>query len=293
MDMDIDIDMDCDYAKTIDLLKMGDQYLSSCGISEARAEADILLADVRGISRDKLYLEQDIEVSQEDKKHYLELLQRRGAREPLAYLRKTREFMGLDFYVDENVLIPRPETELLVEKAVAIGKDRFQGQGAYILDLCTGSGAVAISMASLWAQAMVSATDISKPALQIAKQNALLQHVQVDFFQGDLFAPVFGKKFDMIVSNPPYVSPEEYAGCSPEVRREPSLALLGGADGLDFYKRIATQAENVLKPEGIILLEIGYSQGLAVTELFRQSGYQTLIFPDYAGHDRIVIAEKE
>lgn len=279
--------------KIIDLLKLGADYLSSCQISDARAEADLLLAFVYGIKRDKLYIARDNIISLEKRKSYAELLKQRGQGHPLAYLQKTREFMGLDFYVDENVLIPRPESELLVEKALAICEVRFEGAKAQILDLCTGSGALAIAIAYFWPQAIVTATDISMQALKIAQQNAITHCQNIQFRQGDLFSPVRGQKFDLIISNPPYVSEKEYKGCSMEVHHEPSLALLGGEDGLDFYRRIADEISELLNPKGVILLEIGCSQGFAVGELFGRKNYQVEIFKDYAGHDRIVKAEKE
>lgn len=276
-----------------ELLKIGAGYLESRGVADARAEADILLAYVLGVSRVDLYLEPDLEVSLQNRTRYAELLKRRGDREPQAYLVKTREFMGLEFYVDRGVLIPRPETELLVEKTLEIGKNKFGSHQVRILDLCTGSGSIAVSLAYFWSFASVTAVDISPAALAVAKKNAARMAVEIDFRQGDLFQPLKGEKFDMIVSNPPYVSPEEYRECSPEVKQEPVLALLGGENGLDFYKRIALQGENYLSPGGIIALEIGCSQGAKVTQLFRDREYKTVIFRDYADLDRIVLAEKE
>lgn len=280
-------------SNTIELLKAGAGYLESHGVADSRAEADILLAAVLKVSRAKLYSEPDWNISMEEKNSYQELLKRRGNREPLAYLLKTREFMGLEFYVDENVLIPRPETELLVEKTLEIGKNKAGEKRVKVLDLCTGSGAIAVSLAFFWPLAAVTAVDISSEALKVAQKNAAQFQVEVDFRQGDLFQPAQGEQYDIIVSNPPYVSVEEYEQCSPEVRREPVSAFIGGQDGLDFYRRIALEGERYLTPGGTVLVEIGCNQGPAVAGLFEERGYKAAIYPDYSGLDRIVLAEKE
>lgn len=296
--------------KTIELAKSGAEYLKACDVPDSRAEADLLLAAILKVARATLYAEPDWEVSSQDRNDYLQLLTRRGNRQPLAYLLKTREFMGLEFYVDERVLIPRPETELLVEKTLEMGKtiaekknqteeknkvkkENKPEEQVRILDLCTGSGAIAVSLAFYFPSASVTAGDISWEALAVARQNALRLQAEVDFRQGDLFTPFPGETFDLLVSNPPYVSAEEYSRCSPEVQKEPSLALLGGQDGLEFYRKIALEGGNYLNPGGSILLEIGCSQGAVVARLFQEQGYKTAIFTDYAGLDRIVLAEKE
>ncbi|WP_368293398.1 peptide chain release factor N(5)-glutamine methyltransferase [Dehalobacter sp. TBBPA1] len=287
-----------DAHQPMELLRQGAQYLAQCGVPDARAEADLILAFVLKTTRDKLYAECDRVVASPEREIYNDFLKRRGQREPLAYLLKTREFMGLDFFVDPSVLIPRPETELLVEKVLELGKNMGREREnseipSKVLDLCTGSGAIAVAVAYYWKQAAVVAVDVSSEALTVAKINAANMNVNIDFRQGDLFAPVQGEKFSLIVSNPPYVSEHEILKCPPEVRKEPVLALLAGKDGLDFYRRIAMNATEFLSHEGIILVEIGYSQGTRVRELFTAAGYQTELFSDYAGLDRIVLARKE
>ncbi|MGI6451455.1 MAG: peptide chain release factor N(5)-glutamine methyltransferase [Desulfitobacteriia bacterium] len=280
-------------AQTLDLLIAGAKYLEQRGVAAARVEADLILSHVLGVSRAQLYLQREEDVAAEKIRQYTELLVRRGDREPLAYLFKTREFMGLDFYVDQRVLIPRPETELLVEKILEIGKNNFSGEQIRVLDLGTGSGAIAISLAYYWPEVSLTAVDISAGALAVAQENARRHKVKLDLRQGDLFQPVSGEKFAVIASNPPYVSPEEYSLCSPEVKKEPTLALLGGSDGLDYYRCLALQAREHLLPGGFIIMEIGQAQGLKVRELFRAEGFETSIFLDYAGLDRIVLAKKE
>lgn len=281
--------------KILDILKDGTNYLSSSGVEDPRMEADLLLAFVLGISRDKLYLEREQEVFLKAQKEFARLLRLRAARKPLAYILKTREFMGLDFYVDERVLIPRPETELLVEKMLEMEKlrEKLQDYQARILDLCTGSGAIAVSAAFYCPSARVVATDISPEALEVARYNAEKNKVNVEFRLGDLLEPVKGEKFDWILTNPPYVSWDEYRKCSPEVREEPSLALLGGKDGLDFYRRLAGEARDYLNSGGRLLMEIGCTQGEQVCSLFQAKGFRTTVFPDLAGLDRIVLAEPE
>ncbi|HHV64443.1 MAG TPA: peptide chain release factor N(5)-glutamine methyltransferase [Peptococcaceae bacterium] len=279
--------------RILDLLIAGAGYLEQKGVDFPRVEADLLLSHVLGVSRVDLYLMREEDISGEKLRQYAELLVKRGDREPLAYLLKTREFMGLDFYVDQRVLIPRPETELLVEKILEIGKTRYLGEQVRILDLGTGSGAIAVSLAYYWPEASLTAVDISGKALAVAEENARRHKVKLDLRQGNLFRPVSGEKFTIIASNPPYVSQEEYTFCSPEVKKEPTLALLGGWDGLEFYREIALRAGEYLLPGGFIILEIGQAQGPKVAELFRDKGFETSIYPDYAGLDRIVLAEKK
>ncbi|NLM20447.1 MAG: peptide chain release factor N(5)-glutamine methyltransferase [Peptococcaceae bacterium] len=283
----------------LEMLLRGAEYLQARGVVQPRAEADILLAHTLGISRDKLYLRRNLKVSNQDQERYVKLLQRRGKREPLAYVVNKREFMGLEFYVDERVLIPRPETEILAEKILALRETKSHSgynkkyKSPRVLDLCTGSGALAISIAYYWPEAKVTAVDISKAALEVAKYNAANLQTPIDFRQGDLFEPLNDEKFDIIVSNPPYVSQREYVECSPEVKHEPPLALLAGEDGLDFYRKIAAQASRFLGNEGLIWVEIGCTQGKQVVTFFTDKGFKTVIFRDYAGLDRIVLVAKE
>ncbi|MFA6807403.1 MAG: peptide chain release factor N(5)-glutamine methyltransferase [Eubacteriales bacterium] len=277
----------------IGVLKKETEYLNSCGVEEPRIEADILLASVLKVTRDKLYLERESILSVEQISKFQSLIKLRGTRVPLAYILKTREFMGLDLYVDERVLIPRPETELIAEEVINEEKSNIK-RGRHdllsVLDLCTGSGAVAIALAYYMTEARVTGTDISSGAIEVARKNAINNKVKIDWRLGDLFNPVQGKKFDWIISNPPYVSVEEYEKCSFEVKKEPKLALCGGKNGLDFYQRISSQAEAYLKPKGKIVLEIGYNQAVKVRELFEKKGYTTKVLADLAGLDRIVIA---
>ena len=276
----------------LELLLAGASYLKELDVEDSRVEADILLSYACGTSRDRLYLQLDAVVDECRKNRYIQFLQRRGLREPLAYILNRRDFMASDFYVDERVLIPRPETELLVVKALDGLKTKIKSQ-IRVLDLCTGSGVLAVTLARRWPEASVVATDISEEALAVARINADKFRAKVDFRQGDLFEPVKGDRFDLIISNPPYVSADEYEKCSPEVKKEPHLALLGGTDGLDFYRRISEEIWRYLRPGGRVLLEIGSGQALAVIELFEKKGYKCTLDFDLSGLDRIVLIEEE
>jgi len=280
----------------LELLSNGATYLDSCGVDAARAEADILLAHTLGLTRDRLYLEKNFTadiITEEEKTKYCRLLTRRANREPLAYLLNNREFMGLDFYVDQRVLIPRPETELLAEKVLEMVKNRKSRVPAKILDLCTGSGVLAITIAYFCPEVSVAAVDISAEALDVARYNADRLLVDIDFRQGDFLEPVKGEEFEIIAANPPYLSCQEYSKCSPEVRKEPSGALLAGEDGLEFYREMAGKAGENLLEGGRILMEIGWQQGESVKEIFLKEGFNSIIISDLAGLDRIVLAYKE
>ncbi|MDR1961082.1 MAG: peptide chain release factor N(5)-glutamine methyltransferase [Gracilibacteraceae bacterium] len=260
--------------------------LAAAGVEEARAEADLLLAHALGITRDRLYMERERRLTPAEYDAFAALLARRAAHEPYAYLTGRREFLGRDFDVSPAVLIPRPETELLVEAALT-----DCGPGApRILDPGTGSGVIAVSLKLARPEAAVTGTDISPAALAVAARNGARLGADVRWVKGDLFDAVVGEIFDLIVMNPPYVSPEEYAACAPEVRREPSRALLAGDGGLDFYRRLAREAPSRLSPAGTLWMEIGAAQGAAVREIFAAGGWRAEILPDLAGRDRLARA---
>lgn len=217
------------------------------------------------------------------------MLARRAAGEPVQYILKRADFMGLTFYVDERVLIPRQDTETLVENALIAITPLPEVE---VLDLCTGSGCIGLSLGSLAPRAQVTLSDVSRDALDVAKKNAELLSVAVTLRQGDLFQAVGRRRYDLIVSNPPYVPRGELAGLQTEVRHEPAIALDGGVDGLDFYRRIAAEAPAHLNPEGLVYLEVGIGQAGAVKALLesfihcRESG----IIKDLNGIDRVVWA---
>lgn len=279
--------------KVLEGMRWGEARLSEKGIDNARFDADLLLAEVLDVSRDRLYLDWDLNLSKQEEADYREVILRRAAHEPLQYILKRQEFMGLAFCIDERVLIPRADSELLVEKwleLVRLDERHEQGRLIRVVDLCTGSGVLAISMAHYYPKAEVIGTDLSQAALEVARENAVQLGVSVQWRQGDFVKPIEGERWDYIITNPPYVSVEEYSQCAPEIFREPSMAFLGGQDGLDFYRRLARETRTLLNPQGKLLMEIGWNQADAVCKIFQGKGFETQVFPDLAGHDRVIIA---
>ena len=271
----------------------GEARLLEKGIDNARFDADLLLAGVLDVSRDRLYLDWDLNLSEQEEADYRGVILRRAEHEPLQYILKRQEFMGLSFCIDERVLIPRADSELLIEKwlgLVRVEERQESDRLIKVVDLCTGSGALAISMAHYYPKAEVVGTDLSQAALDVARENAVRLGVSVQWRQGDFVKPIQGERWDYIITNPPYVSAEEYCQCAPEIFREPSMAFLGGQDGLDFYRRLAEETRSLLNPQGKLLMEIGWNQADAVCEIFQMKGFETQVFQDLAGHDRVIIA---
>lgn len=266
------------------------QHLKKHGSPTPRLDTEILLAHVRGCRRIQLYTNFDTPLTDAERAAMRTLVQRRAQAEPVAYLVGHREFFSLEMRVTADVLIPRPETELLVLAAL----EQSQGLASPgILDLCTGSGCVAIACAVRAPNAQVTAVDISPAALAVAQENAATHRVdrRVRFLTGDLFAPLAsGELFDIIVSNPPYVSTTEWDSLPPDVRHEPRLALEAGPDGLSILRRIIQAAPHFLKPGGLLALEFSPEQAPAVLQLAEEShGYSHLqIQKDVAGLQRML-----
>ncbi|EGW38921.1 peptide chain release factor N(5)-glutamine methyltransferase [Desulfosporosinus sp. OT] len=280
--------------KVLEGMHYGEAQLLEKGIENARFDADLLLAEVLGVSRrDRLYFDLDRNLSKEEEADFREVIIRRAEHEPLQYILKRQDFMGLCFSVDKRVLIPRSDSEILVEKWLEIVKQEErsgQEQSIKVADLCTGSGALAISMAYYYPKAEVVGTDLSPDALDVARQNAVRLGVTVQWRQGDFVTPIQGELWDFIITNPPYVSPEDYSQCAPEIFREPSMAFLGGQDGLTFYRRLSEEIRRLLTPQGKLLMEIGWNQAEAVCRIFQMKGFETQVFPDLAGRDRVILA---
>ena len=257
---------------TLGVLDWTTQRFSEAGIAGVRLEAQLLLAHVLGCTRVQLYTGFDKPLGDAELASYRGLIRRRLAGESVSYLLGEAEFWGLPFFVDPSVLVPRPDTETVIEVARVARPDRTQP--LRILDLCTGSGAIAVSLAKEYPAATVVATEISSPAAAVARKNAERNQVadRVDIRIGDLFAPVAGQRFDLIVSNPPYIASAVIPTLSAEVRREPVIALDGGRDGLVFYDRICGQARDYLAPGGVLLVEHGYDQADAVRARFIAAG---------------------
>ncbi len=263
------------------------QHFEKSSVDAPRLTAELLLAHSLKLDRIKLYTDLDRPLTKDELAGYRGLIQRRIAGEPTQYLTGLKDFYGRKFQVDARVLIPRPETELLVEAIVRL-------KPARVLDLCTGSGCIAVTIALELPEASVWATDVSGGACAVAKANAesLGAGSRVTVLEGDLFQAVpEGPKFDVIVSNPPYVKAGELATLQREVQREPKLALDGGADGLDFVRRIADGAKAYLKVGGSLALEIGDGQGDAVKDILTRAGYHEVrIEKDLARLDRLAFA---
>lgn len=266
-----------------DVLRMGEKELMAADIPEAKLNAWYLFAYYFVMDRSRYFLNQDMPVSGEDKERYQRLLELRKARIPLEYITHQTEFMGLPFYVDEHVLIPRQDTECLVEELLE------EAGGHDVLDLCTGSGCIGISLAVLGHCRSLVLTDYSEEALKVAERNARDNEVEAVLVHSDLFEDIRGS-FDLIVSNPPYIPTGQIPSLMPEVREhEPHMALDGSADGLSFYRRIIEESRGFLRKEGILAFETGYDQGKDVARLMEQAGFlEVRIKQDLAGLDRIV-----
>lgn len=294
----------------LELLAEGTARLSEKGIAEAELDARYLLLWETGISPAMFLIERGKEADSRTEKCFLELIERRGNRIPLQHILGTQEFMGLEFIVSPDVLIPRQDTETLVEQVLADEKrGRLSGEqgrdkaGPALLDMCTGSGCIALSLAVLGNFRQITAADISPDALAVAEKNAerlLPKQVQKEknlefcLIESDLFQNIpKNQKFDIIVSNPPYIPSSVIEELEPEVRdHEPRIALDGAADGLKFYRRLTAKSREFLNPGGRIYLEIGYDQGDAVTKLLKNAGFiETEIIKDIPGQDRVAAAK--
>lgn len=261
--------------------------LASAGVDTPRLDAELLLAYVLGCSRIELMSRLAVPISQADAARFVELVGRCRAREPVAYITGNKGFRNIELRVDSRVLIPRPETELLVD-VIAAGAPRT------ILDVATGSGAVALALADELAGSKITATDVSAAAIEVAVGNArrLGLAERVEFLRSDLLTEVEGR-YDALAANLPYVARGDLAGLQPELAFEPREALDGGADGLGLIRVLVSQvrAKRVLAPGGTIALEIGFDQGASVLALLADAGFEDgRIHKDLAGHDRVVAA---
>ncbi|HIR28141.1 MAG TPA: peptide chain release factor N(5)-glutamine methyltransferase [Candidatus Choladousia intestinigallinarum] len=264
--------------------RRGQESLAAAGIPDAATDAWYLMEFTIHKSRAQFLLCREEEMREEEREKYFRLIGQRASHIPLQQITGEQEFMGFLFQVNESVLIPRQDTEILVEEAC-----RKIRPGMRVLDLCTGSGCIIISLAKLCPGIAAEASDLSLEALAVAKQNGTRLGAQVKWYQGDLFSEIQGS-YDVIVSNPPYIPTAQIQTLSEEVRlHEPLQALDGKEDGLYFYRKIAAQAKRYLKPEGWLLFEIGYDQAAEVGEIMRKSGYgQIQVKKDLAGLDRVV-----
>jgi len=285
--------------KGLDKLRSMHEVLEESGIEGSARDAELILTHSLGIGRADLYRDNP-DIDESAGAEIDRLVQRRVQREPLQYILGYTEFCGLKIMVGPGVLIPRPETEILAEKAKEVMRGKDWGHSSQkplaFLDLCTGSGCLAIALARAFPTVEVYGTDISEKALEYARGNAELNGVKnVTFLLGDLFVPVRNMLFDMIVSNPPYIRTADIGSLQPEISDwEPVEALDGGAEGMDYYERITSGAIEQLKSRGPLMMEIGEGQSDAVRRLCEVAGFvHVSLIKDYAGIDRIVIAGKE
>ena len=260
--------------------------------STPRLDVEILLQKALG-DVDRLYIHLNLEkfLSEEEENLFLKLINERLNNRPIAYIVGNREFMGLDFYVQEGVLIPRPDTEILVEEVIEIGNNKGEIE---ILDIGTGSGAITVSLAKYLDNANLTSVDISDIALEVGKKNAISNNVdnKIEFIKSNLFTEIDkDKKFDVIVSNPPYIRKKDVQNLESQVKDfEPYTALEGGEDGLDFYRKITEQAKLYLKENGVLAYEVGHDQSEDVSKLMKINGYTNIYTKkDLQGIDRVVI----
>ena len=277
--------------KIEELLRYGKEKLGKQKVEDASIISRILMQYVLKIDRNKLIINKNDNVDINKENEYKEYIEKIIKGKPVQYITNNQEFMKLNFYVDENVLIPQPDTEILVEKVI---KSIDIMENIEILDMCTGSGCIGISLAKNIKNTKVTLVDISKEAIEIAKKNAIQNGVEnkVTFIQSDMFENVKGK-FDIIVSNPPYIKTDIIQTLDKQVQNEPHIALDGGKDGLDFYKILINEAHKYLKKDGKIFLEIGYDQKQEVENLVKQSKHYKKIetIKDLSQNDRVIILE--
>ena len=264
--------------------------LKSNNVESPKLKARLLLQYVLDKPRQYIIVYDNKEIDKQQQWQYFVNIEKLTKGIPLQHITHRQEFMKMDFFVDENVLIPRPDTEILVEEVIKIAQ---KYNSPRILDLCTGSGAIAISLKKFVPNADITAVDISEKALEIAQKNAEKLEAKINFVKSNLFDKLANKKFDIIVSNPPYIRKDEIKKLSEEVQKEPKIALDGGEDGLDFYRIIAEQAINYLKTGSFLCFEIGYNQKNDVIKIIEdeQNYKNTYCKKDLYGNDRIIITQ--
>jgi release factor glutamine methyltransferase len=285
-----------------EILQKTTDHFKKYGILTPRLDAEVLLADLLDIERIELYVQFDRPLEETEIDEYRERVIQRSKRIPVAYIIARQEFMSLDFKVNENVLIPRAETEHLVE-SISKKISEIKDNDLTVVELCTGSGAIVISLIKEINELQLNkkidyiATDISESALEVARENAKTHGVlgQINFQQGDLLKALrgLGSQIDILLSNPPYVSEEEMGDLEPELAYEPDIALKGGRDGLEFYRRIISEGKSLISADGLIALELGNQQVMEVKELLLTNSFSNIeIVEDYSGISRIVLARK-
>ena len=271
-------------------INQGIIMLKNENIESPKVKARIIMQYTLKKTREYIIVYDNIEITPNQRDEYVRNIKRLISGEPLQYITGVQEFMKLKFLVNKSVLIPRQDTEILVEEVINIAKN---GQKLEILDLCTGSGAIAISIAKFLPESKITAIDISKEALELAKKNAKFNRVQknIEFIESDLFKKIHGRKFDIIVSNPPYIPTVQIKSLPKDVQNEPIIALDGGKTGLEFYEKIIDEGYKYLKPNGNICLEIGYDQKVKVKKIIDNNKMyiNTYCKKDLCENDRVIV----
>ena len=278
-----------------EVLKTAIEKLKNKNIEDASMKVKMILSDTLNKEKEYLLVHDQDELDEDILKVFDERLNKLISGKPIQYILNKQDFMGLHFYVDENVLIPQPDTENLVEEVIKISEILKMGKEQLkVLDMCTGSGAIAVSLSKYVDKALIYASDISINALDVAKKNAKSNSLDITFIHSDLFNDIeISNQFDIIVSNPPYIETEVIKSLSKEVQEEPIIALDGGKDGLDFYREIIKCAKEYLIKDGYLVLEIGYDQKDSVIKLLQDNDYKNIYSKkDLSGNDRVVVGQK-
>lgn len=278
-----------------EVLKTAIEKLKNKNIEDVSMKVKMILSDTLNKEKEYLLVHDQDELDEDILKVFDERLNKLISGKPIQYILNKQDFMGLHFYVDENVLIPQPDTENLVEEVIKISEIlKMSKEQLKVLDMCTGSGAIAVSLSKYVDKALIYASDISINALDVAKKNAKSNSLDITFIHSDLFNDIeISNQFDIIVSNPPYIETEVIKSLSKEVQEEPIIALDGGKDGLDFYREIIKCAKEYLIKDGYLALEIGYDQKDSVIKLLQDNDYKNIYSKkDLSGNDRVVVGQK-
>lgn len=278
-----------------EILNLSSEHLDRAGVKNAKRQAEELIADSLEMKRLELFMQYERPLQDRELKLCRDALKRRSQGEPLQYIRGKVDFFDCTIHLSSDVLIPRQETEILVDKIVEVISTEENLEGKVLWDVCCGSGCIGIALKKRFPELKVVLSDLSEEALKVARENARINEVNVDFLQGDLLTPFKGEQCDYFVCNPPYISENEYDKLEPEVKSfEPKLALVGGESGLEYYEELAKDLSGYLTPSAKAWLEIGTGQGTALLRLFSKHSWRfSRVDEDWAGHERFFFLEKE